>query len=381
MKTVIPQEITIDERKIIKSFVEMLKVTYHFYQKPTVEEYPTFKSNIAPYLKLPFSEPLKRRIEKLDIEFSKIDNAIAEAPKVLESFSKDVAKLEALFKSGNFKQGASFAKVLHAKMEHLKTSQVKHQEVLKGGKNPFKIDDPFFFQTTDFIRSFSISDMEDIINTDFSKFKYSYLNFPKAKLENFQYLVYFIQELKDSTDPVELGSGKFNKWSDFFYMGHEDYGEIKKLVDSYLRSNNKTIIPKILELLDKLPELKAANEKLKKETKTVYRGVGGYSNEDEDAGSTPSRSDVEKEDKKRKFISCSSSRYVAEKFAKMIGHLESGRRSDWGYVITYRVNPDAIILDTDAFGGIFGEDEVLVDATKAKISDIYDLGPKSEYDE
>ncbi|MFA5025437.1 MAG: hypothetical protein WC503_02960 [Candidatus Shapirobacteria bacterium] len=379
MKTVIPSKISADEIKLIKAFVAMLRITTEFYEKPSMKTYPKFKEDIKPYFKYPFSKPVKARIELLDEEFGKIDTAKSNLPEVLNSFSADVAKLEAMFKAGNFKTGASFASTVNNKIESIKTSQVRHRDILKGRKNPFYVADPFFFQTTDFIRSFSVEDMKEIINKDYIKFSYSYLHFPKVKLDNFQFLVYFIQELKTDETPIELHPHQFNKYSDFLYMESENYGEFKKLIDKYLHSNDKKLIPKLLELLEELPELKAANEKLKKETKIVYRGIGGYSGEGERG--EPTRADIEKEDKRIKYVACSSSRYVAERFAKMIGHLESGRRSDWGTVITYKVSPASIIFDTDTFGGIFGEDEVLIDATKAEIIDIYELGPKGYEDE
>ena len=46
---------------------------------------------------------------------------------------------------------------------------------------------------------------------------------------------------------------------------------------------------------------------------------------------------------------------------------EEDRRSDYGWVETFKVTPDDIILDTTIFGGIFNEEEIIINPRRAKL--------------
>jgi hypothetical protein len=380
-KTVTVKEISNDEKNIIKNFIELLKYTYDFFQDKdkNVQKYNEFKRDIVPYLREPYAKPIVNRITQIDNELQRIGAAKNRVTNVLKDFNDDIKKLEKLFYSKNFGASASFARVVNRKIDALKNASRSPEKEVKEYKNPFRKADPIIFQSAGLLRSFEFDEMEKMINKDYSKFKYSYLNFPATKLKDYEYLVYWIQHLQDSKKKVDLSYDLYNKWTEFLFLDNESFGELKKIVDDYLHGGNKKLIPDILAKLKEFPELYKTNEKLKKSHSIVYRGVGGYGGEDEK--NEPSKKQVIDADKKARYVATSVSKYTAEKFAKMIGHLESGRRSDWGYVLAYKVNPSAIVLDTQIFGSIYGEDEILIDVTKAQLEDVRSLGPKGYEDE
>ena len=86
--------------------------------------------------------------------------------------------------------------------------------------------------------------------------------------------------------------------------------------------------------------------------------------------STKKRIDfILKQEKKNKWVSTSKYDDSAKNFAMQKGHLMGGRNNEWGLLLTYKVNPNSILLDTEIFGSIFGEAEVLIDTSKAKLVD------------
>ncbi|OYT14743.1 MAG: hypothetical protein B7C24_16715, partial [Bacteroidetes bacterium 4572_77] len=253
--------------------------------------------------------------------------------------------------------------VPYLKLPFAKTARTSTESTVAEIRNPFIKQSNWLFQSTGLLKNFDLVDMNNLINKDFSKFKYSYLNFPSKHLNDFEYLVIFAQKLRDSKEEVGIDLAEFNEFIDFLYQAKGDWEDLRKLVDKYLHDNDKKLIPKILKELDNFPELKEMNDKQKKKLKTVYRGVSG---EGEYATSKDIKSILAQE-KKNKFVATSKFDDSAKNFALRKGHLMGGRNNDWGLLITYKVNPASIILDTEIFGSIFGESEVLIDTTKAKV--------------
>lgn len=380
-KTVAVKEIGPGEKKIVQRFVELIKYTYNFFQdkEKNLQKYNDFKRDISVYLREPWAKPIVNRITQIDNEIRRVATAKNFAPTALKDFSADVQKLEKMFYAKNFGASAAYAKVVNRKINTIKNSSRSSERELKDYKNPFRKADPILFQSAGLLRSFEFDEMEAMINRNYDQYKYTYLNFPTTKLKDYEYLVYYIQNLQNTKKKVDLSYDLYNKWTDFLFLDNESFEGLKNIVDNYLHGGNKKYIPDILAKLKEFPELYKTNEKLKRSHDIVYRGVGGYGGEGD--RNDPGKRGVIEADKKAKFVACSGSRYTAEKFAKMVGHLESGRRSDWGYVLAYKVNPSAIILDTQIFGSVYGEDEVLIDVTKARLENIESLGPKGYEDE
>jgi len=140
------------------------------------------------------------------------------------------------------------------------------------------------------------------------------------------------------------------------------------MVTNYLHNGDKKLIPRILKELDDYPELKATNDKRKRQIKQVYRGIGGVGH----SSSSKVIKDMLAKDKKQKVVSASRYDDSAKNFAMHKGHLWGDRNNEWGLLVTYKTSPNSIILDTAIFGGIFGEGEVLIDASKAKV-DTYEV--------
>ena len=116
-------------------------------------------------------------------------------------------------------------------------------------------------------------------------------------------------------------------------------------------------------MISKHPAIYEANEKAKRKSKILYRGVGFG---DEYVGET----EVINKDKKQQFVATSRSAHAAMNFALMKGHMDADRRSEYGYMIQYQVDPSCIILDTSIFMTVYGESEVLIDASKATVHEI-----------
>jgi adenylosuccinate synthase len=120
-----------------------------------------------------------------------------------------------------------------------------------------------------------------------------------------------------------------------------------------------------------IPSIKSANDSAKKKIKTVYRGIGIGEDDEGD----PSRDQIIAQDRESKYVATSDSRHAAKNFALQKGHLEDSeeRRSALGYIIEYRVTPDAILFDTKVIDTVYNESEILIDATKAEVVEIKEV--------
>lgn len=341
----------------VRNLQKMLAVTLSFFDgngSRNRKEYEDFKAAFKQYIPLPYSGPIAKKIAEIDKSLATFDSAVAQRPKATKDISSIASKMKASFLRGDYKKVLSMKAEAERAVNALKDAAKDSRRRVSNHRNPFQIDDPMFFLSSDFLRVFSKADMYALIDKDLSKTRYTYLKLPSEKLKDFQYIVHFANELQPSDSPIEISGDKFVKWQDYFYSDVKGFEDLKKMVDEYLHSNNQSLIPKIMDKMEGFPELVEANERLKMATRTLYRGIGGNDR------TPPSERDIEKETKRAKFVATSRQSGVAERFAEGRGHVMGGRTHEWGVIITYSVKPKGIVLDTNVFGGLYGEAEVLV---------------------
>lgn len=351
------------ERDTLKKFQEIVSIVWEFGGEGEFDE---FKEKVVPYLKYPFAEHMKKYIDDVSA-FQKAKGKVKDGPDLLRQHGETYEKVLAEFKRGKISHDIKKLQKLNSDI--VKVVRTVSSVAKEKFYNPYKLSGAraFFGGRDVLIDDFGKDELEAFKNTDLDKPLYTYLNFPKKKLRSFEDLLYFMRELSESPKPKRIGKGMIKTYSAFLNDDNvkTDYVEFIAKVDSYLYSNDNKLIDEIMTGIKKYPELVKANEKSKRRIKTVYRGLGFYYE------NIPKGKDaVLKMEKKNKYVATSESRHVAERFAEMRGHLESRRRSEMGYVIEYVVDRDSIILDATIFGSPYGEGEILIDATKAKVKNI-----------
>jgi len=379
--TVNLREITHEEREYAESFQEFLQtVLKHFEHDKSIlsdfRDYQNFKKDLKRFHNYPWFERVTLWFKKHDADILTHFKDRRAAVRV------DLSQIESI---NNIAEKALKAKNEQAflsaiqKVRQTATVVVRAQDktALKYARNPIKVEDPMFFQSNNFLRSFYNSNMQKIVDMDLDTYKYTYLDLPGRSGTNYLFMAHWMMQLQESPEPMELSGDRYVKWTKFVY-DTDEFDELQKIVKEYMNMNNKKLIPKIQDMMKKFPSLIQANENLKQQTKTVHRGIALASDE------MLSDSDIIKQDKNNKYIATSSQFHTALLFAANVGHVEglSARRSDEGRVITYSVSPESIILDTSVFGSKFGEGEIIIDATKAQVQDIADLDdhmPNDDY--
>jgi hypothetical protein len=354
------KEINKQTKTFLQELLKFLDIIFNFFEnkEETIEVYNNFKKEIDPYLKYKYAEYIKKYIDTTDKDILEIQKS----KQIKDSSLIDAYnKVEKQF----FKGEVNETDLLMLSTLNKKISLKNKKETTAISKyNPFKVEPEYIFLTNNLLKSgFNKKDLTSLISKNLETYKYSYLKFPKNKEKDIQYLIYFIQELTRINDSVSISNKTYQIYSDFLFRESKDWSKLKKTVEDYLLNNNKKLIPSIIEELNKFPELNKINNKLIKKTKEVYRGVGGNGLKEKD---------VIKQEKKNKYVATSLSKYAAKNFAYGIGHLEKQdqRRNKDSYIITYQTNPNNIILDTRIFGSVFGENEVLINTSKAKIKNI-----------
>lgn len=226
--------------------------------------------------------------------------------------------------------------------------------------------EPSFFGSTELLSYLGDSEYRKIAAIDVDQPLYTAVDFPFKKLESdWHYIIYFLLNLSTSNVPKTIaGTSEFRTHIRVALTDNPSFEKLIKLTDQYLHSNTKSLIPEIADLINSIPSIKIANDKRKKTVKTVYRGLGFG----EDENITDAQ--IIRKDKEFRFVATSENSYSAKNFALQKGHLDKERNSSVGYIITYSVTPDAIMFDTKVIDTIFGESEIVIDATKATIIDI-----------
>lgn len=332
----------------------------------TAEHVSELLTKLKKFNRYKFLNQFTKELEDGLKSHEKMLNGKGKVKKNLKKFSKDSDDILDYIVAGDYDSAHTMSQGLAAMIDeinaHINVGGIARSRI----KGAFTAQ-PTIFGTTRLLDFVDAEMYKKIIELDLSNFKYTYLEFPKSKLDDdFHYVLNFMNNLVDSTKPLRVKSKHdFRLYLKTAYAGKPEFEELKELFDRYLHSNNKSLIPKIMTLIEKYPAIKTANDRAKKRIKYVYRGLG-FGSEVEDI----SEDDVVEQDKEAKFVATSTSRTAAKNFAFQKGHLDADRRSDYGYIIKYKVDSSSIILDTSIFETIYGESEVLVDTTKAEVIDV-----------
>ena len=356
------------EKHFAEAFQEVVKLSLDTFKErgwhgASLDAYKKYKKALKRFSNYPFMKPLMSRIQEWDKELIDLFQSKRQPEKKSEDIKQASANLTKLFMSGNIADAYNYSKSVEEMIDRTKSRGSRPEDIIKKKRNPLYIENPLFFGREGLLEQFTKEDMLAIVEKDLDVYEWTYMPLPAEKAANFEFIVHWIQQLKNTSEPVKLTAKLFNAYSEYAYDSNE-FSKIKELVKEYLHGNNKKIIPEILNQLERIPDLKRTNDDQKKSITTVYRGLAIDEDTTED--------DIIKMEHKNRYVATSESRYVAERFSFQIGHLESrsARRSDYGAIITYKVTPADILLDTRIFGGIFGESEILIDATKASIDEI-----------
>lgn len=358
--SVTSRPLTEDEIKSLKDLQLLIKNLLEYdLTKKDEDAYETFKTNVGGLINLPCAEPIKRYIDKiekikedkpLNFDFHPLDKTYN---LVLAAFKKGII-------SPNVKDLADLN--IKAKKASQSTSIFT-----KEFSNPLLLSSArsFFNGKSSLVDDFDKADAKKFVETDFDKPCFTYLNLPKRLLNHFESIIYFVNSITSDQKIKEINKSDVKDYLKFV-NDSDEYDELLKIIDRYLYDNDKALIPKIIEELEKYPELVKVNNDSKKELSTVYRGIG-LRDEDEDESGKITKEDIIEQDKKTKYVATSLSSDAAKNFALLKGHMDRDRNSKVGYIIEYAVDPNSIVLDTTIFGSVYGESEILIDATKAKV--------------
>lgn len=386
--------VEIDEETldVLKLFQDVLKITNSFFQEGSKEDrrghlnslrdLKKIKQELSRFHNYPFINTIMKQIENLNSEATEWLQSKRENKQLtIPSLANDIARAKAAWKTGDREAVKAASKMLIKKMDVSTIAKQSEKEVLRKYKNPFYIENPLIFQTNDFLKVFEKQDMDEVITKDLTKFKYSYLKLPASRHSDFQFIAYFILQLRDAPGEIELSSHQINKYFEMAYS-NEAYASLTRMVKRYLSSNDKSLIPEIAEKLKEFPDIIKANKMALSKIDTVYRGVAFSDEDDEDDDAVFDAETVIANDAKKSFLATSKFESVAERFALRIGHLESrsAARSS-GVVVEYSVDMDSLVLDTNIFGGIFGEDEIIMNPRKAVVNKYTLVGPDVEDDD
>jgi len=368
MKIVPVRLITEHERCFAEVFQEILGLTLKAFpgakgRDTNLLAYKELKKQLKRFHNYPFVKVITQRTSEWDRELIDVFQSKRGIPNKQKNLTQKTDQLVQLFMNNNFNAAFSLAKEVQGIIHGVEKFSLNPNELLKTKKNPLYIENPLFFGRNGLLPQFEKHDQEEVLSKNFDEFKYTFLPLPDEKVNDFEFIVYWIQSLKSKDQPVELNPHEFKYYNEFVY-GSELFEELKKKVDSYLHSNLKSLIPEILSLIKKIPDLNQTNEELKHEIHTLYRGVPL------EADSTFDQ--VQTHEQEQKIVACSKSRNVAKRFAFQIGHLESedSRRSEEAVIIKYNITPEAILLDTSVLGGVYSEEEVLIDTSKVNFDDV-----------
>lgn len=227
-------------------------------------------------------------------------------------------------------------------------------------KNPyFKKDNPFSRTS---VYTFN---QEDLVSMSKLDPAHVYTSIPfKVLHHDFRYIVQSLRFTTDKETPLRLNP---NQYQDYFYLKYKDnaaYQNIVNLMQQYVRENSVASIQSVLRALDGLPELRDLNERSKRRTKLVYRGIAL----DDDERHTSA--DIIEMEKKRQFVATTTREDVAKAFAQNRDVYATERGTERGFVITYQVSPQSIIFDNALFGttdDLYGESEYIINPQAAKL--------------
>jgi hypothetical protein len=362
--------LTPNELQFTKESVALAKLIHEIVKKRktlTVEDVKEMADKLHVFNHLGFIEKITTNLDKILKSHGKMLNSASHLKANLHHIKSHGAELKKAFLKKDFvkaKHHSGELKNIIDPVDHNIDASNETKHLI----NREFYNEPSFFGTTKLLDRLMSEDYQEIEKIDTDKPLYTAIDFPFKKLEDdWHYIVYFLKQLKTDDSPISFKSTyDFRKFVKVAHASDENFKKLHDVVDNYLHSNNRDLIPQIVELIELVPTIKKANDKRKAQIKTVYRGLGF--GEDE----YPTETSILRQEKKRRFVATSESKHAAKNFALQKGHLEGeeDRRSGVGYIIQYSVTPDAILFDTKIIETVFNESEILIDATKAKFIDM-----------
>ena len=347
--------ITDDERDMAIAFQEMLQINVDFWENPSEKTYQVFKNNILKYNNVPFFKKIKKFISDTDESMKEIYIADKTDLSQLRQITK---RAEVALLGGNIPEFVRWSNQIDANTLSKRGATVKFHKHL----GPWYKENPLFFGSVGLLHKFEKDDQLEILKTDLHKPLWTYLSIPESQSHDYEFLVWWIMKLQTTNQPVEISKKDFINYAEYAHDG-KIFSEFKKLLKNYLYDNKKESIAKIISMLSQLPDIKQMNDERKNTITTVYRGIAtdGMSNKE-----------IVDKEKENQYVATSVYKRVAKRFALQIGHLESeeSRRSEEGAILTYSVDADSILFDTSILGSVYGEEEVIIDTSKAKLIDI-----------
>ena len=350
--------ITDHEQHMAMAFQEMLQINVDFWENPSEKTYQLFKNHILKYNNVPFFTEIKKFITTTDSSLREIEAADKTD---ITQLDKIVKRAETALLGGNIPEFVRWSNQINAATLSKRGSTVKFYKHL----GPWYKENPLFFGSVGLLHKFEKQDQQEILKVDLSKPMWTYLTIPESQSHNYEFMVWWIMKLQSDNQPVEISKKDFVNYAEYAHDG-KIFSEFKKMLTSYLESNQKDLIPKIISLLNQLPDIKQMNDERKNNITTVYRGI---------VSDRMSYKDIREKEKTNKYVATSIYKRVARRFALQIGHLESeeARRSEEGVILTYRVDQDSILFDTSILGSVYGEEEVIIDTSKSDLVDIEEV--------
>lgn len=362
MITAYCRPITDEERNLAIAFQSVLRILYHYFiENKTGKIDKTFDYNdfypmlrkLKPYSNYPFFKNIKQFLVNIDKDLKELKSANEIPIQDIEQYTK---RCENALLSGNEQAFITYAQNLQQLHINNRNKPLRQYQFHPLHKQDWSL----FGGTNGLLTHFEKEDQEKLLNFNLSKPLYTYLTIPENKLYDYEFMVWWIMHLKLNSKPVQISENEFPKYAEFSNSG-EKFEELKKAMSDFLHSNMKELLPKIMQLINEIPEIKMVNDEKKNSITKVYRGIALDEHD--------SIKKIIEQDKNTKYISTSKFEHVARRFALRIGHLESedNRRSEEGIILTYEVTPNSILFDTKILGGIFNESEIVIDASKSKV--------------
>jgi len=328
--------------------------------------------SLKKFKRFTFMDHAIKELEDCISAFGKMGQARENMVKHRTKMNKHSDDILAAMLAGDLDKVHDVSTALGALLDQIDAHVDVNEKAKRQMKQTFTRENMGFFSggSTDIIDIIDGNMYKKIIELDFTSDIFTYTNFPVNKMaENLKYLIAFMLNLSTTDKPKRIDSNdEFRKYLMLSKAGSDSYKTLMDLVQNYLQSNNKTLIPKIMSYIEDHPEIRDANNKAKKKIKTVYRGVPADKDE-----RTISSAKAVLLDKKEKVVATSPSKHAAMNFALQKGHLDSVRRSELGYLIEYEVDFNSIVLVTYILGTAYNEKEILIDASKAKVVQIEEV--------
>lgn len=360
----------------LTKFMNLVQLTFDFSKKKDkkVEEYKQFLHDLTPFLKYPFASNLKKykaTVEEHEVKLKSIEHV----DKGVDDFLKTHEKIMSALKNNKIdvalKLNSPERNQFLANLDTQRKGLKHHAE--QRFSNPFWFQSNWLFNNKDaLVDNFDKDDVKDLVK-HFETNRWTDSKKSLTDIHSADRLIYAIKNLKAGNKQTSRVDKNVEDWIRFNLKDDPKYNKCLELVNNLLYSNDKKHINEILNIINSIPVLKTANDKMKREIKQVYRGIGGNSGDEDDEDRFRfTNASITEHEMKQRFVSTSTSKYVAKNFALGKGHLESSdtRRNEDAFIITYQTTPDSILFCTQIFGSVFGESEIVVDPKKAKILDI-----------